>query len=124
MRRNSYTKGPSIVADSLSKKRSFVSDQVKSSDKKVRFSENILLSSETSKPNFSSKDYCLGELEKLQKSGKIQVSYPKQRLDHLVSAPSTATSTTADKNTQFLSIFDNFAQQFSHENLENVSDLP
>ena len=59
-----------------------------------------------------------------KKSGEIQVIYPKQRLGHLVSAPSTATSETADKDTQFLSIFDNFAQQFSHENLENVSDLP
>ena len=53
-----------------------------------------------------------------------KVIYPKQRLGHFVSAPSTTTSTTTDKNTLFLSVFDKFAQQFSHENLENVSDMP
>ena len=100
-RRNSYTKGPSIFADSLSKKCSNISDQAQSSVKKVRFSKDVWLSSETSKPIFSSKDYGLDALEKLQKSGEIQVIYPKQRLGHLVSAPSTATSETADKNTQF-----------------------
>ena len=48
MSTNSYTKSPSIVADSLSKKRSYVYDQAKS--KKIRFNENI---SENSKPDFS-----------------------------------------------------------------------
>ena len=78
MNNNSYTEGPSIIADSLSKKHSFVSNQTRSSSKKVRFSKDVLFSSETSKPLFSSIDYGLNALKKLQKSGKIQVIYPKQ----------------------------------------------
>ena len=77
--RNSYTEGPSIIADSLSNKHLFVFDQVKSSGKKVRFSKDISFSPETAKPHFSSKDNDLDALDKLQKSGKIQVIYPKQR---------------------------------------------
>ena len=105
---NSDTAGSSIVADSLSKKRLFVSDQVKSSCKKVRCDKNFSFLPETlvsSKPEFSSKDYYLDALKNLQKSGKIQVIYPKQSLGHLVSAPATATSTTADKNTLFSRFF-------------------
>ena len=57
MSRNSYTEGPSIVADSWSKKHSIISDQAQSSVKKVIFCEDVLFLSETSKPIFSSKDY-------------------------------------------------------------------
>ena len=66
--RNSYTEGPSIVADSLSKKSSFISDQVKSSSKKVRYDKNLSFLPETlvsSKPEFSSKDYYLDVMENL-----------------------------------------------------------
>ena len=97
MSRNSYTEGPSIVPDSLSIKRSFVSDQAESSAKKVRINKDV---SFLSKPISPSKDFGLDTLEKLQKSGKIQVINPKQRLGHPVSVLSTATSINADKNTQ------------------------
>ena len=113
MSTNSYTKSSSIAVDSLSKKRSYVSDQAKF--KKVRFNKNI---SQKSKPNFPSLD----TLAKLQQSGKIQVIFPKQRLDHKVSTPSTAKNT--NRNIQFFYIFVNFAQQFSHNKVENVCDLP
>ena len=122
MSTNSYTKGPSIIVDSLSKKHSYVSDQTKSSVKKVRFNENVSFLSETSKPISSSKDYCLDTLAKLQKSGKIQVIFPKHRSGHTVSAPSTAKNTNT--NIKFSDIFVNFAQQFSHDKMENVLDLP
>ena len=50
--------------------------------------------------------------------------YPKQSSGKLVDSPASASTTTETKNTPFLDVFANFAQQFSHENLENVSDLP
>ena len=57
---NTYTKGPSIVVDSLSKKHPYVSDQAEF--KKVRLNKNI---SKKSQPNFLSLD----TLAKLQQSG-------------------------------------------------------
>ena len=119
---NFYTEGYSVVVDSLSKKRSSVSDQAKSSVKKFRFNEKVSFSSETSKPISSSKDYCLDTLAKLQKSGKIQVILPKHRSDHTVSAPSTAKNTNT--NIQFFDIFVHFAKQFSDDKVENVYDPP
>ena len=74
--------------------------------------------SETSKPNFSSLD----TLAKLQQSGEIQVIFPKHRLGHKVSAPSTAENTKT--NIKFSDIFVHYAQQFSHDKIENICDLP
>ena len=64
-----------FVAYSLSEKRLFISDQVKSSSKKVRYDKNLSFSPEalvSSRPEFSSKDYYLDALENLQKSGEFK----------------------------------------------------
>ena len=73
----SHTAGSSNFADSLPKKRSYVSDQVSSNVKRVRFDENPVLLSETivsSKPTFLDLDSHFDALENLKRRGAIQVT--------------------------------------------------
>ena len=124
----SHTAGSSNFVDSLSKKRSYVSDQVKSNIKQVRFDKNPVLPSKTivsSKPTFSDLDSHFDALEKLKRSGAIQVTYPKQSSGILVKKlPTSAVTVPKIENTLFSAVFSNFAQQFSDKNLQNVTDLP
>ena len=97
MSRNSYTKGPSIIANSLSKKRSFDHDQTEYCNNKVRKRINSL---SPSKPSFSSKDFCLGTLENLQNSSQIQVYLPRAKLGHSVRVSSLASSNLKNIDTK------------------------
>ena len=127
MNTNSHTAGSLNSEDTLSKKHSYIFDQVDSNVKKVTFDENPAFSSETiisCKPTFSGSDCHLDSLEILKKSGAIQVIYPKQSSGNLVNPPASAVTSAKIKNTPFLDVFSQFAHKFSHENLENVSDLP
>ena len=77
---SSHTVGSSDSEETLSRKHSIASDQVKSNIKKVRYDENCTFSMETnisSKPSFSSPDSYLDALKNLEKKGAIQVTYPK-----------------------------------------------
>ena len=63
-------------------------------------------------------------LEKLKRSGAIQVTYPKQSSGILVKkSPFSAITAIEIKNTLFSDVFSNFAQQFSYKNFKNVTDL-
>ena len=78
-----------------------------------------------SKPTFSDLDSHFDALENLKRSGPIQVTYSQQSLSILVKKlPTSAVTTPEIKNTRFLAVFLNFAQQFSYKNLENVTDPP
>ena len=95
--------------------------------KKVSYDENRTFSTETnisSKPSFSSPDSYLDALKNLEKKGAIQVIYPKQGSGKKVKPPTSAVTHTEIKNTPFSDVFSQFALNFSHENLKNVSDLP
>ena len=87
--------------------------------KKVIFDKNPACSSEikvSSKPTFSSSDSHLDVLEILEKSGAIQVIYPKQGSGNLVSSPTSAvTYTEIKKYTIFGCIFLVCSQIFSQK---------
>ena len=89
----------------LSPKRSFVSDQVESNVKWARFDKNSILLSETTvstKPTFSDLDPHFDTLEKLERCGAIQVTYPKQSLGILVKILASAITMTKIKTLLFL----------------------
>ena len=78
---SSHSVGSSTSEETLSKKHSHAFDQVESNVKKVRYEVNCAFLTETdisSKPSFSSSDSHLDTLVILEKSGAIQVIYPKQ----------------------------------------------
>ena len=56
--------------------------------------------------------------------GAIHVTYPKQSSGTKVETPTSAVTQAEIKNTPYSEAFSQFAQEFSHESLENVSDKP
>ena len=101
----SHTAGSSNIADPLSKKCSYVFDQVNLNVKMVRSDKIPAILSEntvSSKPTFSGSDSHLDALEALKKSGAIQVIYPKQSLGNLVKSTASAVTSIDIKNTRFL----------------------
>ena len=122
-----HTVGSSNSEESLSKKRSITSDQVESNAQKVGSVENPVFLTESkisSKPPDSSPDSYLVALKNLSEMGAIHVTYPKQSSGTKVETPTSAVTQAEIKNTPYLEVFSQFAQEFSHESLENVSDKP
>ena len=122
----SHTAGSSNFNDSLSQKHSSVSDNVELT-KNLNWSSETNVSSKPTSDNSLKLDPNYFVLSKLYRSGKITVKLPtvKQSLDKLVKN-SRACTVTAPKRreTPFSAVFSNFAQQFSYDNLKNVTDLP
>ena len=129
----SHTAGSSNFNDSLSQKHPSVSDNVESDAKWVRIDKNLNLLSETNVSTIPTSDNSLKldpnyvALTKLYRSGKIMVKLPtvKQSLDKLVpNSPDCIVTAPKIRETPFSAVFSNFAQQFSHDILENITDLP
>ena len=105
---SSYTKGSSTAMDPLCQKRLFVSDQAR--NKRVKTSQEC----KSKNPSFSA----LSTLH----NGKIEFHSPFRNSGPLVKEPPKKGNTGL--NVSFADVFANFANQFSSENLKNVSNLP
>ena len=96
-------------------------------DKKLNLSSETNVSAKPTSDNSFKLDLNYVALSKLCRSGKIIVKLPtvKQSLDNLVkNSPACTVTAPKIRETPFSAVFSNFAQQFSHDNLENITDLP